>query len=528
MGSDRYVPRRFVQPTLRFLRLEAASGILMVLAATIAVVWANSPAGDGYFEFFDNVITIDVSAGDAIDVDAADAVPEEHGEPAALADAGAEGHATAVLVTATEGGEVDDAAGEVHHGPVIKIGPLEIAHLTNLSIRDWINDALMALFFFVVGLEIKRELVVGELRDPKAAALPAVAALGGMIVPAAIYMAFNAGTPASHGWGIPMATDIAFAVGVLAMVGSKVPVGAKLFLLALAIVDDLGAIVVIALFYTEQLFFGWLGVGIVGLVIIWVMQRVHVRATVAYAVVGSLVWVAILESGVHATVAGVAIALLTPVKAFLSPEKFGNRADDLVESAKLYLPDSGGVHELDHHTLERVESQMSELQTLARESLPPLTRLEFALQPWTSYAIVPLFALANAGVVITADSLSSIGGDKVVLGVGLGLVLGKPLGVLGFSWLAVKAGVGRLPRGATWGHMLGAGMLAGIGFTVALFVSALSFDPGDAAADSAKIGIFVASLLAGVAGATYLKLLPDKKALPDKGDKGDKAGAAAH
>ena len=442
--SQRFVPRAFVQPALDFLRMEASAGVLMLIAAIVAVIWANSPAGDSYFTLFEAPIHI-------------------------------------------------------------TFGDLELHHLSELTVREWINDALMAIFFFVVGLEIKRELAVGELRDPKAAALPAVAAIGGMVVPAAIYLLFNGGTEAASGWGIPMATDIAFAAGVASLLGRSVPVQAKLFLLALAIVDDLGAILVIAIFYTGDLSFAWLLAAAGGLALIAVMRRVSIRSLFVYGLVGAFVWLAVLESGVHATVAGVALALMTPVTSYYDPRKFSARADKLVERASSYMPKDRPLAGADHSTLERVQVIMNDLSRLARESTPPLNRLEHDLSPWSSFVIVPLFALANAGVRIDGDVLGGVVGDPVFLGVGLGLLVGKVTGVSLFAWLSVRLGLARLPDKTLWSHVVGVGFLAGIGFTVALFVSALAFDPGGDFADSSKLGIFAASIASGILAWIWLR-----------------------
>lgn len=445
--SDRFVPRAFVQPVLAFMRLEASGGILMLAAAVIAVVWANSPAADTYFNVFDAVIEIN-------------------------------------------------------------FGGFHFHHLSELTVREWINDVAMVLFFFVVGLEIKREVMVGELRDPKAAALPALGALGGMVVPAAIYLAFNAGGEFSHGWGVPMATDIAFAVGVVAMVGSRVPVGAKLFLLALAIVDDLGAIAVIAVVYTDEVSFAWLAAAVIALIVVAAMNKAGIRSMTIYVAMGALVWLCILESGVHATIAGVALAFLTPVRSLYSPRKFPQRARQLVDRAEAYLPeDLEDLADSDHHTAERVEAVLGDLGRLTSETVPPLDRLELKIAPWTAYVVVPVFALANAGVAISGDDLAGITSDPVAMGVGLGLLVGKVVGVVAFAWLAVRIGWGKLPRNTTWRHMTGMGLLAGIGFTVALFVASLAFDSAEAT-DAAKIGIFAGSLLSGVAGFALLRTTP--------------------
>ncbi len=443
--SHRFVPRAFVQPALSFMRAEAAGGIVMVVAAVVAVAWANSPWSASYFRLV-----------------------EAHIE--------------------------------------IGFGGFHFHHLSELTVREWINDAMMVVFFFVVGLEIKRELVVGELRDARAAAMPALGALGGMVVPALVYTAFNVGGHAAHGWGIPMATDIAFAVGVVSMLGRRVPVAAKLFLLALAIVDDLGAIIVIAIFYTEELALGWLLVAAALIGVVLLMRRADVRPISAYVLVGVFVWLAMLESGVHATIAGVALAMITPVASFYNPRQFGPRARDLVGRVDEYLPEGMEVHELDRHTLERVQQLLLDLRRLSRESVPPLERLETSLTNWSSFLIVPVFALANAGVRISGGAISGAFSDPVMLGVFFGLVVGKPVGVIGAAWLAIKLGLGRMPSKSTWRHMVGIGLMAGIGFTVALFVSALSFDPGTDFADSAKIAIFAASIVAGVAGLLWMRL----------------------
>lgn len=448
--SQRFVPTRFVQPALRFFRQESAGGVVMLLAAVLALVWANSPFADRYFTIIDTHIEI--------------------------------------------------AFGDFHFN-----------HLSELTVQEWINDAAMVIFFFVVGLEIKRELAVGELRDPKAAALPAIAALGGMVLPAGIYLLFNLailpGEGAAPGaWGIPMATDIAFAVGIVAMLGRRVPVSAKLFLLALAIVDDLGAILVIALVYTEELFAGWLLAAVVGLVVIYVMNRVDIRSVPAYVAVGAFVWLAMLESGVHATLAGVAIALLTPVTSFYDPRAFDERARPLVDKVNEYLPNDVPLHEADHHTLERVSSIITDLRRLSKETLPPLTRLELQLQPIAAFVVVPLFALANAGVAISGEAVGGALSDPVLLGVLFGLVVGKTVGVTGFAWVAIRSGIGRMPHHTTWRHIIGLAMLSGIGFTVALFVASLSLDGG--VLDRAKLGIFAGSLLAGTGGYLFLRSGP--------------------
>lgn len=365
------------------------------------------------------------------------------------------------------------------------------------SLREGVNDGLMAIFFFVIGLEIKRELVAGELRDRRTAALPALAALGGMVAPAIIYLAVSGGGEAARGWGIPMATDIAFSLGVVALLGNRVPVGAKLFLLALAIVDDIGVIAVIALFYTGDLSLPWLAAGLVGLVAVAVAAEVGIRSMTVYMGLGVLTWLAFLESGVHATIAGVALGLLTPARPMYDDQHYFERATAILDQ---YRDD-----EAREWSEERIDDQALTLAGMARESVSPLNRLERALHPWTSFVIIPIFALANAGV-----RLEDVGGalaSPVALGVGAGLLVGKTVGISLFAFLAVRLGLGRLPIFTSWRHLVGIAMLAGIGFTVSLFVAGLAFaDPE--LADRARVGIFAGSTLAGLAGYLWLRLQP--------------------
>ncbi len=326
----------------------------------------------------------------------------------------------------------------------------------HLSLHAFVNDGLMAIFFYVVGLEIKRELIEGELNTLRRAALPAVAALGGMVAPALIFTAFNAGGPGSGGWGIPMATDIAFAIGVMALLGTRVPFGLKVFLLALAIADDLGAIVVIAVFYSGAIHIPALLVAIACLLGVAASLRQNVRAWPVYVALGLGAWLGTLESGVHPTIAGVALGFLTSARA-------------------------------------------------GRGGESPLDRIERALHPWVSYLVLPVFAVANAGVAVSGDALHAAVTSRVALGAGVGLVAGKPAGIIVAAWLAVRAGLGELPRGVGWSHVAGAGMLGGIGFTVSLFVTGLAFDDPALVAD-AKMGIFAASIVAAALGVIWLWL----------------------
>jgi NhaA family Na+:H+ antiporter len=361
------------------------------------------------------------------------------------------------------------------------------SHHLELTLREWVNDALMAVFFLVVGLEIKRELVQGELRTPRRAALPAVAALGGMVVPAAIYAALNATGAGSRGWGIPMATDIAFAVGVLTLLGRRVAPSLKVFLLSLAIVDDIGAILVIALFYSSGISWPALAAaaGILGAVV--AARAGGIRVTPVYVALGAGLWLALHEAGVHATLAGVAMGLLAPA------------------ATPTARPDPAELADVATPLAARLTAR------LARESVSVAEWLEHVLHPWTSFLIVPVFALANAGVPLSAGALREAAGSPVTAGVVLGLVVGKPVGITLFSWVASRLGIGHLPSGATWAGVVGVAAVAGIGFTVSLFITSLAFsDP--ALADAARIGILAASLAASLLGAVLLRRLPAQPA----------------
>jgi NhaA family Na+:H+ antiporter len=353
------------------------------------------------------------------------------------------------------------------------------------SLKHWVNDALMTLFFFVVGLEIKRELVAGELNEARKAALPVIAAVGGMILPALLYFALNTSGPASAGWGIPMATDIAFAVGVLALLGPRVPSGLRVFLLSLAIVDDIGAISVIAIFYSSDLALLWAVAAAAGLGVVAALRRARVLWVPFYAVLGVFVWYFTFRSGLHATIAGVALGLMTPARP-TDPSGF----DDVLREAK-YLP-----QQPDAESLRAVRLQGSEVVSVAE-------RLAHLLHPWTSFVVIPLFALANAGLRLDASSLGRLWGSPVALGVVIGLVLGKLAGISIASLLAIKLGAARLPNGVTFAHLLGAAGIAGIGFTVSLFIAELAFS-GPALVEEAKLGVFAGSLVAGTTGVAIL------------------------
>jgi NhaA family Na+:H+ antiporter len=367
----------------------------------------------------------------------------------------------------------------------------------DLSLIHWVNDGLMAIFFFVVGLEIKRELVKGELADPQKAALPVAAAIGGMVVPALVYTAFNARGEGADGWGIPMATDIAFAVGVLSLLGPRVPLALKVFLLALAIADDIGAIVVIAVFYTEDIDPTWLAVAAATFAGVAAMGRFGVRAVYIYVAVGVFAWLAVYESGVHATIAGVVLGLLTPVYAYYEDEHVQARVLALAED--LRQADTREGNEIEESTLRGLEE-------LSRGSQPVSDRLEHALHPWTSYLIIPVFALANAGVELGGGAIADAVQSPIAVGAALGLVAGKPVGIALASLVAVRIGFAALPEGVDWKMLVATGMIAGIGFTVSLFIAGLAFDAADLV-DEAKIGILGGSAFIGLAGVLALRWL---------------------
>jgi NhaA family Na+:H+ antiporter len=351
------------------------------------------------------------------------------------------------------------------------------------DLGHWVNDGLMALFFFVVGLEIKREWVAGELRDRRAAVLPAMAALGGMVVPALVFVAFTIGTDTAHGWGIPMATDIAFALGIVALLGPRIPQPLKIFLLTLAIVDDIGAILVIAVFYSDSIEFEWLLAAAAIVVAVVLLRRAHVRYMPIYVVVGAALWFAVFESGVHATIAGVLMGLLTPALPFQEEVETQHVVDVLDHTPGITLGD------------------VRSASFLLRESVSVAERVEELMHPWISYGVIPIFALANAGITFTSESLS--GDPRLLLGVIVGLVVGKTVGVTVMTWLTVRLGIGRLPDGVSFSQIVGVAMLAGIGFTVALFIAGLAFDEV-AVQDQAKVGILIGSVVAALGGVGVL------------------------
>ncbi len=369
------------------------------------------------------------------------------------------------------------------------------------DLTHWINDGLMAVFFLVVGLEIKREVLVGELSSVRGAALPVAAALGGAVVPAAIYLALNAGTEGASGWGIPMATDIAFALGVLALLGERAPTALKVFLTALAIVDDIVAVLVIALFYTSEISCGALGVGAAFLAALVAANLIGVGRTLVYAVLGVWLWLAFLLSGIHATIAGVLLAITVPASSFINPGAFLERGRYILD--RFEKAGEKGANVL---TNEERQAALHALNHATYKLEPPLHELEHTLHPWVVFAIMPVFALANAGVPLGGGFAETLT-NPVALGIFFGLVIGKQLGVTLFAWLAVKSGFSELPQGLGWRHIYGAGWLAGIGFTMSLFITDLAFS-GGSLVGAAKLGILAASLVAGVVGWAILRGVP--------------------
>ncbi len=438
LTSDTRLASRFVRPVIRFTEVEASGGIVLLIAAAIALIWANSPWHEAYFTLINS--------------------------------------------------HLEFSAGVVH---------------IDETVKGLVNDGLMAVFFFVVGLEIKREMTVGELNSRKKASLPALAALGGMVVPALIYVAIvtsGGASDAIDGWGIPMATDIAFSLGIVALLGSRVSVSAKLFLLALAIVDDIGAILVIAIFYTDDLSFGYLAAGFVGILAIYVARKSGVTSLLFYTPVAIVVWFFFLESGVHATIAGVILGLMTPVHAKYSDETFRQKA--------VAVLDRWDINRASPNAEARLDQDALELAAVAKSSVSPLNRLEIALHPWSSFAIVPLFALVNAGVrfVGTEEGFVEQALHPVALGVTVGLLVGKPIGITVATWIGLKLKLGELPRRTDLRTIAGLGMLAGVGFTVSLFIAELAFiDPETI--DEAKLGIFIGSGVAGVIGYLALRMI---------------------
>ncbi len=425
--------RTLARPLERFLQIQAASGLLLLFAALVALVWANSPHAGSYERLWHTKLTLGL-------------------------------------------------------GPWVSAQPLHF----------WINDGLMVVFFFVVGLEIRREIHHGELSDPRRAAFPVAAALGGMLAPAAIYFALNRASPARGGWGVPMATDIAFAVGVLALLGKRVPSAVRVLLLALAIIDDIGAILVIAVFYSSGLSWSGLLLAALGVAGVLLLRAFGVRRPLIYVIPGIVLWAGFLVAGIHPTIAGVLLGLLTPARPWFGEQGFLDAAGGAVQRFRELV---GTKH--DAHDLLEPLGQIAEAR---REAVAPVIRLEAALHPWVAFLIMPLFALANAGVDLHGVSLDEPTSKGIVLGTVLGLVLGKPVGIILACTLAVWVRLAARPRGVTFRGLVVVGVVAGIGFTMAIFIAGLAFpDPGMLGA--AKLAVLLASALAGLLALLLGRLL---------------------
>lgn len=428
---------RIARPLKQFLHIEAASGVVLLIATGIALVAANTTLRDSFESLWNLSLTLD-------------------------------------------------------------IGGWGLSY----PLWYWVNDGLMTIFFFLVGLEIKREIVAGELRDVRRMISPAVAAIGGAAVPAVIYIVLLGDHPGEQGWAVPMATDIAFVVGALALLGKRVPHGLKVFLLTLAIVDDIIAALVIAIFYSSQLSFAWLAAALMGIAAILLMNRLGVRTVVGYLVIGAGVWLCTLKSGIHPTISGVALGLLTPALPLVSRDELGR---GLKRALNVIGVDSGATEST------KLQDIIEEVSFTTRESISPLERFEQYVHPWAAFVIMPIFALANAGVQFSADAMSSV----VSTAIALALLIGKPLGIVLSLLLVVKSGFGLMPGGANWRAVIGGGCLAGIGFTMSLFVASLGLE-GELLVQ-AKSGILVGSALSGIIGFVLLLISLKSKAPGESG-----------
>lgn len=409
----------------RFLHVEAASGIVLMIAAAAALIWANSPYAGSY---------------DAL-----------------------------------------------WHLPVsFRVGDLVVEE----TLHFWINDALMAFFFLVVGMEIRREIHEGALRSLRQASLPLAAALGGVVVPALIYIALNTGSEGRSGWAVPTATDIAFAVGILSLLGRAIPSNVRVLLLALAIIDDVIAVLIIAVFYSGGLDPMGFAVAGLGIAMVLGLQAIGAGSAFIYLIPGAIVWTGLLMTGAHPTLAGVVLGLMTPVRS--TPLRG--------QPVELALRAAEELRDRPADACGDLARPLRQLRLAEREVLPPVVRVQMALHPWVAFGVMPVFALANAGVPLAVIDLSAAGPQMITLGVALGLVLGKPLGVVGASWLAVRLGWSRLPAGVTWSGICLVGLLAGIGFTMSIFIASLAFAGQQQLLDAAKLGVLLGSGIAGVAG----------------------------
>lgn len=366
-----------------------------------------------------------------------------------------------------------------------------------MSLHHWLNDVLMSFFFLMIGLEIKKEFLFGELVGFKKAAFPVLAALGGMIAPGIIYFTLNVGTHSQNGFGIPMATDIAFALGVMMLLGKRVPVALKVFLVTLAVADDLGAIIVIAIFYTSDFAINWFLMSIGLLVVLILFNKLDIRSLFPYMAVGVLLWLSVHNTGIHATIAAVALAFTIPVRAKIESNPFVSAINDTITHfmSKDKERENVLLHSEQMHSLNEIVGKAKSVQN-------PFLRLEHTIAPWSNFIIMPLFGFANAGVAIGGDI--NFGIDHIMLGIILGLVIGKPLGITAFTFICDKLQVAKKPESVSWINILGAGMLGGIGFTMAIFVANLSFPNSVPSTDLAKLSIIIASLVAGILGSAFL------------------------
>ena len=435
MKYQNKINRGIVMPIQQFINREKSAGIVLGISIIAALALANSPWGEEYFHLFEHKVGFFFN-----------------GEP-----------------------------------------------YLYYSLHHWINDGLMSMFFFVVGLELKREFIGGELADPRNTILPIGAAVAGMLVPALIYTLLNAGTPSAGGWGIPMATDIAFSLAIIYALGDRVPLAAKVFLTTLAIVDDLGAVVVIALFYTSEISVVNIAVGLVFLLAMFAANKMGVKNVVFYGVLGiGGVWVAFLMSGIHATIAAVLAAFVIPADARLPESLYLKRAANNLRRFAGIKPNN--VSTLEHEQVEVISAMMSD----TRDAIPPSQRLEHAMHPFVSFVVMPVFALANAGVSFAGLDMQGIFSTNVASGVALGLLIGKPLGITLSTLLLVRLGIAKKTEALTLRRVIGLGFLASIGFTMSMFISTLAFTDGTMLLQ-AKLGIFAASILGGAIGYRLLK-----------------------
>ena len=425
-----------LNPINEFLHKEASGGILLIICTVIALAWANSPWSQSYNHLWHTYLNVNI-------------------------------------------------------GNLLNL---------NYSLHYWINDGLMAVFFFTVGLEIKRELLVGELSSIQKASLPIAGAIGGMVIPALLYTIFNINGKGANGWGIPMATDIAFVVGIMALLGPRIPLTLKIFVLALAIADDIGAVLVIAIFYTAEISITSLIIAAIVLILLITLNKLGTKSLVPFTLLGIILWLAFLKSGIHATIAGVLLAFTIPASSRYNTNEFSERVKKLIKKF-----DETGDHWKNVLNNSERQHDVMAIESSCEKVLTPLQRFEHGLHPWVAFFIIPVFALANAGVTLAGLDILQALFSPISLGIIIGLFLGKQFGIFIFSFVAVKLKLASLPEGINWKNIYGAGILAGIGFTMSLFIAGLAFD-NPALLDLSKIGVLTGSLLSGILGFVYLKI----------------------